>query len=161
MSNKIRRSVSMVIDDSRIFSSSPIMKRKRSMFSRKSKLDKKAHFKSKLSIDSDWSIVSDESRKSVTSLTSLRDHSLTSLRSSKSALGNKLKKVKTTIARKLRRANSKTKITEALPPPPQTIQCRTVYNHILTNNQEYVEEYDLVIWEEDYESKSKLSKLFK
>ena len=158
MKSKIRRSVSMSItEDSRIFESSPIMKRKRSLFKRKN-LETMAKFKSKLSIDSDWSVISAESS---TSLHSLRDRSLTSLKSSKSALGTKLQKVKTSLTRKLRRAKSKTKIIEVMPQEPASIQCKTVYNHILANQQEYVEEYDLVIWEEAYNEKPKFGEKLK
>ena len=172
-SNKIRRSVSMnITDEGRIFESSPIV-RKRSLFRRrKNNLGDMAKFKSKLSIDSDWSVVSADSRSSLqsrSSLHSFRERSLTSFKSGSSALGTKLKKVKLSLSRKLRKVKSKTTITEIPPPVCQSpqIQCRTVYNHILAGQQEYVEEYDLVIWEEAYETNGattafgKLKKLVK
>lgn len=171
-SNKIRRSVSMSItDEGRIFESSPKIARKRSLFRRRKQnnLGDMAKFKSKLSIDSDWSVLSVDSRSSVSSLHSLRERSLTSIKSGSTALGTKLKKVKLSLSRKLRKVKSKTTITEISPPICQSespkIQCRTVYNHILAGQQEYVEEYDLVIWEEAYETKNtlgnKLKKLVK
>ena len=175
---KLTRSISMNInDESRIFHSTPkrfrLPKRK---LSQKLSAETLKRCKSKISIDSDWSVVTDASseisthsnfRRSNISLQSLREKSLSRISASKlkmEKMGSKLKQAKKTLSSKFKRNLSKTgtKIKETLPQcekleqsAMQNFTCKTIQNHIILNtDQEYVEEYDLVIWEEKYVEKA-------
>ena len=173
---KLTRSISMHInDESRIFHSTPkrfrLPKRK---LSTKLSGESLKRCKSKISIDSDWSVVTDASseistssnfRRSNISLQSLREKSLSRISASKlkmEKMGSKLKQAKKTLSSKFKRNLSKTgtKIKETLPQCEKLEQpnftCTTIQNHIILNtDQEYVEEYDLVIWEEKFVEKEK------
>ena len=173
----IRRSMSVNFGEGQIFHSTP---RQGIRFGVKSKLfrdSKNPKMKSKLSIDSDWSIVSDDSsvmgglptftRRSNISLNSLREQSLTRLSKSKSKIASKIKKAKNTLQAKFKRSGSKTSIQEDtsrgsyMTDSLDQISCKTIYHHILSKDQEYVEEYDLVIWEENYKKEGIVQKLKK
>ena len=179
--SKLRRSVSVNFsEDSRIFHSTPqtlrarLNLRPKRTSSIKSVLTEEAlkRFKSKLSIDSDWSVVGSdysetessgipEIRRSNISLHSLRERSLSRIQNSK--IGSKLRKAKKSLKAKFKKDTTSPSL-PPLPPVPYQgdFKCQTIFNHILLHdNQEYVEEYDLVIWEEKYEEKSKFSKKMK